>query len=64
MQMKQIYEAARFLNQVALTALIVVAMFFIVDPELAGNWLVKRDIAYDTVWMIYVADCDCTPSSE
>lgn len=62
--MKQVYEAARTFNQLALAALIPVVMFLIMDPKLAGTWMAQRDIAYDAIWMTYVADCDCMGSLE
>lgn len=62
--MKQVYEAARTFNQLALAALILVVMVLIMDPALAGTWMAQRDIAYDAIWMTYVADCDCTASLE
>jgi hypothetical protein len=62
--MKQVYEAVRTFNQLAIAVLLLVVMFLIMDPELAGTWRAQRDIAYDAIWMTYVADCDCTDSLE
>ena len=62
--MKQIYDAVRTFNQFVLAALALVTVWLIMDPNLAGTWMAKRDIAYDEIWMIYVGDCDCTESLE
>lgn len=29
-------------------------------PDQVGHWLAQKDIAYDSIWMEYIADCDCT----
>lgn len=34
------------------------------NPEMVGHWQANRDIAYDSIMMEYVADCDCTESLE
>jgi hypothetical protein len=60
--MKQVYDAVRTFNQFVLAALALVTVWLIMDPELAGTWRAQRDIAYDTIWMTYVGDCDCTDS--
>jgi len=62
--MDQIYYAARTFNQLALVVLMLLVMVLIADPRLAGTWLAERDVAYDHIWMTYVADCDCTDSLE
>ena len=33
-------------------------------PDQVGQWLAQKDIAYDSVWMEYIADCDCTKPLE
>ena len=36
-------------------------MFWVrLQPEQVGVWLANVDISYDSVWMEYIADCDCT----
>ena len=47
---------------IALLALyiLVVSIWARVSPEPVGEWLAKRDMAYDAVW----AGCDCTESLE
>jgi hypothetical protein len=39
---------------------IAVAYWVVMDAEFVGHWLANVDIAYDSVWSEYVADCDCT----
>lgn len=39
---------------------IAVAYWVVMDAEFVGHWLANVDIAYDSVWAEYVADCDCT----
>ena len=34
------------------------------SPARLGYWTAQRDIAYDSVWSEYIADCDCTESME
>jgi hypothetical protein len=60
--MKELHDAIRTFNQFVLAALALVIVWLIMDPSLAGTWMAQRDIAYDRIWMVYVADCDCTES--
>ena len=55
------YRAMRDLA-IALLALwiIILSMWVRLSPELVGEWLAKRDLAYEAMW----ADCDCTESLE
>lgn len=34
------------------------------NPDWIGHWMAQKDIAYDSIWSEYVADCDCTESLE
>lgn len=34
------------------------------NPEWIGHWMAQKDIAYDSIWMEYIADCDCTEPLE
>ncbi len=29
------------------------------NPEWVGHWIAQKDVAYDTIWMEWVGDCDC-----
>ena len=58
--MDDIYYTARTFNQLAITVLLALLMFFIVAPGVVGTWMAQRDIAYDRVWASYIDDCDCT----
>lgn len=60
--MDQIYYAARTFNQLVITVLLMLVLFLVMAPGIAGTWMAQRDIAYDAIWMNYVADCDCTGS--
>ena len=40
--------------------ILVVSIVARTSPEMVGEWLAKRDLAYEAVW----ADCDCTESLE
>ena len=42
----------------------IAALWIISDPNTMGYWLAKRDIAYDSIWIEYIGDCDCTESLE
>jgi len=35
-----------------------------INPQWVGRWLAQKDVAYDTIWMEWVSDCDCTESLE
>jgi hypothetical protein len=43
---------------------LVVAVTARMNPEWVGHWLAQKDVAYDTIWMEWVGDCDCTESLE
>ena len=43
---------------IAMTQLIV-GYWVVMDAEFVGHWLANVDIAYDSVWSEYIADCDC-----
>ena len=34
------------------------------NPQWVGEWKANVDIAYDQIWMEYIADCDCTEPLE
>lgn len=34
------------------------------NPELVGYWQAQRDIAYDSIWIEYISDCDCAQPLE
>jgi hypothetical protein len=40
--------------------ILVVSIVARTSPEMVGEWLAKRDLAYEAMW----ADCDCTESLE
>lgn len=40
------------------------AIWFAASPTRLGMWEAQRDIAYESIWGEYVADCDCTSSRE
>ena len=58
--MDQIYRAARTFNQLAITVVLMLVLFLVMAPGLAGTWMAQRDIAYDRVWGATMLDCDCT----
>ena len=37
-----------------------VSIWIRTSPEQVGHWLAQKNIAYDSIWMEYVGDCDCT----
>lgn len=52
------------LNIILKTMVIVVVSVIVLDPEAAGEWQAKRDIAYDAIWSEWIMDCDCTETVE
>lgn len=48
----------------ALCLHLIAAMWFVASPNRYGHWLAAADIAYDSIWIEYVGDCDCTESLE
>lgn len=40
---------------------IFVAIF---SPETVGEWQARKAVAYDQIWIEWVADCDCTEPLE
>jgi len=42
--------------------LFVAVMTFLTNPEAVGEWQARVDVAYDSIWMEWVSDCDCTES--
>jgi hypothetical protein len=40
--------------------ILVVSIVARTSPAMVGEWMAKRDLAYEAVW----ADCDCTESLE
>ena len=40
--------------------ILVVSIYARTSPAMVGEWLAKRDLAYEAMW----ADCDCTESLE
>lgn len=46
---------------VLINTLIIKVVF---DPAALGHWEVQRDVAYDSIWMEWGADCDCTEPLE
>jgi hypothetical protein len=34
------------------------------SPETVGQWQARKAIAYDQIWIEWVADCDCTEPLE
>lgn len=51
-------------RDVYIAILVGTAIFSLADPEAVGTWLARRDVAYDQVWIEYMADCDCTEPLE
>jgi cbb3-type cytochrome oxidase subunit 3 len=49
---------------IALCLHIIAAIWFASSPHRLGYWEAARDIAYDSVWIEYMGDCDCTDSFE
>lgn len=47
--------------KIAVIVLIAVVLF---NPEAVGHWQAQKDIAYDSIWMEWIADCDCTEPLE
>lgn len=48
-----------------LTMYIIAIMVWVrLNPEGVGQWKAQMDIAYDSIWVEYVADCDCMESFE
>jgi hypothetical protein len=43
---------------------IIAGMWYAASPTRAGYWLASMDIAYDSIWIEYIGDCDCTESLE
>lgn len=43
---------------------VTVLIWIAADPSRLGYWQAKKDIAYDSVWAEYIADCDCTQPFE
>lgn len=41
-----------------------VLLVIVFAPETVGHWLAQKDIAYDTIWVEWVGDCDCTEPLE
>ena len=51
----------------AITALclhLIAAIWLAASPTRYGYWRAAADIAYDSIWIEYVSDCDCTESLE
>jgi len=42
----------------------IAALWFAASPTRLGYWLAAMDIAYDSVWIEYVGDCDCAEPLE
>ena len=40
-------------------AQLIVGCWLVLNFEFVGHWLANVDIAYDSVWSEYIADCDC-----
>lgn len=38
----------------------VAVMTAITSPETVGEWQARSYIAYDTLWLEYIGECDCT----
>jgi hypothetical protein len=58
--MELVTDAVKLLNQLAIAVILTVVLILISDPSAVGHWLAQVDIAYDSIWGEYVADCDCT----
>lgn len=48
---------------VILVICLIIIQFYVwmlaLNPEYVGQWEAQRDIAYDSIWSEYLADCDC-----
>jgi hypothetical protein len=57
-------NAIRIMRDLAISLLmlyiLVVSIWARTSPASVGEWLAKRDMAYEAMW----ADCDCTESLE
>lgn len=62
--MKEFQDIIRVVTNLWLVVIMFLIFVMIADPKLVGRWLADVDIAYDTVWMDYIGDCDCTESLE
>ena len=62
--MKEFQDIIRVVTSLWLVVIMFLIFVMIADPKLVGRWLADVDIAYDTVWMDYIGDCDCTESLE
>lgn len=57
-------DTVRIMRDFAITLLmlyiLVVSVLARTSPAMVGEWLAKRDMAYEAMW----TDCDCTESIE
>jgi hypothetical protein len=44
---------------IALCLHIIAAIWFAASPTRLGYWLATKDVAYDSIWIEYIGDCDC-----
>lgn len=44
---------------IALCLHCIAVIWFISSPSRMGYWLAHLDIAYDSIWIEYVGDCNC-----
>ncbi|MGA1256918.1 MAG: hypothetical protein ACO3YX_07910 [Candidatus Nanopelagicaceae bacterium] len=48
------------LNAAIKGIIILLAGIAVFNPEAVGHWEAKRYIAYDSIWLEYIGDCDCS----
>lgn len=53
-----------YLKTVLLLLASLVAFIALVSPETVGEWQARKDVAYDSIWIEWVGDCDCTEPLE
>ena len=53
-----------YLKTVLLLLASLVVFIALVSPETVGEWQARKDVAYDSIWIEWVGDCDCTEPLE
>lgn len=57
--MIEIIKLARDFMIILAMAHLTVGYWAVMDAEFVGYWLANVDIAYESIWSEYMADCDC-----
>lgn len=58
---RNLRDFAIFILVMYVFALLIAARF---NPEWVGHWQAQKDIAYDSIWIEWIGDCDCTEPLE